>query len=97
MHFLGLDQPLPLELRRCQVFGQPDTNPAGILMDQSGFWTTPANICPCSPAHDIIIQTGVLADINAVQFQFGGSNHPKRVRVWASMDGFTFANQKEVS
>ncbi len=66
-------------------------------MDQSGFWTTSANICPCSPAHDIIIQIGALADITDVQLQFGGSNHPKRIRVWASMDGFTFANQEEVS
>ncbi len=66
-------------------------------MDQSGFWTTSANICPCLPAHDIIIQIGVLADIAAVQFQFGGSNLPKRIRVWVSMDGFTFANQEEVS
>ncbi len=64
-------------------------------MDRSGFWTASAYICPCSPAHDIIIQIGVLADITDVRFQFGGSNHPKRIRVWASMDGFTFANQKE--
>ncbi len=87
---------LTSKMLACQVFGRPDENPAGILPNQSGFWTLKSDAHLCPSEREITMQMGALAQITEAQLQFNSSNVPTRIQIQTSMDGVAFLSKQMV-